>query len=101
MHVPVTTTITAEHIEQAKQQLIADRSTHIDSLIAKLDEPPVRRIVEPLIAGGLPAVKDPTYNDDVSYVRDLGIIAPTSPIAVANPVYREVLSRVLAQPVMD
>ena len=39
---------------------------------------------------------DPThYDDDVSYVRDLGLIAKDRPVRVANPSYREVIARVL------
>ncbi|MQY28030.1 ATP-binding protein [Nocardia aurantia] len=92
--------ITADHIDEATRRLIDGRAVHLDSVVAKLAEPRVRRIVEPLIAGLLPEV-DPSYNDDVAYVRDLGLIARDSPVAVANPIYREVLARVLAQPVMD
>jgi hypothetical protein len=92
--------ITKHHIDEAKERLVAARATHLDSLVAKLAEPRVRKVVEPLISGGLPDV-DPCYNDDIAYARDLGLIALQSPVAVANPIYREVVSRVLAQPVMD
>jgi hypothetical protein len=95
--VPPPTAITAEHIDEAKERLILARQTHLDSLIDKLTEPPVRRVMEPLIAGELPEV-DPTFNDDVSYVRDLGLIARGREIRVANPIYREVIVRVLGEP---
>lgn len=100
MKVPASEAITADHMEQAKEQVIARRSTHIDSLVDKLEEPPVRRVVEFLIAGERPDV-DMAYNRDVSYARDLGIVTATSPLEIANPVYREVLTRALAQPIMD
>jgi hypothetical protein len=86
--------ITAEHMDEAKERLILARATHLDSLAARLTEPRVRRIIEPLLAGDLPDV-DTTYNDDVSYVQDLGLIAPGNPVRVANPIYREVIVRVL------
>jgi hypothetical protein len=38
---------------------------------------------------------DPALDDDLSYVRDLGLIAKNLPIRVANPIYREVIVRVL------
>ncbi|MGH3683179.1 MAG: hypothetical protein ACRDT2_23385 [Natronosporangium sp.] len=92
--------ITAEHVDQAKERLILARATHLDSLVARLAEPRVRRVVEPLIAGEL-TVPDPTYDDDVAYLRDLGLLAPTRPTAIANPIYREVIVRVLGSHTED
>jgi hypothetical protein len=92
--------ITAEHMEEAKERLILARATHLDSLVAKLHEDRVSRIIEPLLAGGH-VDADMTYNDDVSYVRDLGLIAITRPLRIANPIYREVIARVLSAVVED
>jgi hypothetical protein len=89
------TPITTEHVETAKERLILARATHLDSLVSKLAEPRVRRVIEPLVAGTLPDNVDDVYEDDVSYVRDLGLIARGRFIEVANPVYREVIMRVL------
>ena len=51
----------------------------------------MRRVIEPLLSGG-----DGNYNDtDREYVRDLGLVAPGPPLRVANPIYGEVLPRVL------
>lgn len=100
MGVPTSTPITGKHVDEAKERLIAARATHLDSLVDKLTDMRVRRIIEPLIAGRQIDF-DTEYQDDVAYVRDLGLITAKSPVAVANPIYREVLSRVLAQPVMD
>ena len=86
--------ITAAHVEQAKERLILARATHIDSLVARLGEPRVRRIIEPLMAGTL--VSSVTYDEDASYVRDLGLIASGRTVEIANPIYREVIARVLA-----
>lgn len=95
MKVPLTEPITADHIDIAKERLILARATHLDSLLARLHEPAVRRVLEPLIAGDLPADGDETFDDDVSYTRDLGLIAPGKPLRIANPIYREVIVRVL------
>jgi hypothetical protein len=94
--------ITVEHVERAKEKLILARATHLDSLAARLAEPRVRRILEPALAGTLLA-DDPTnpYDDDLQYVRDLGLIAVTRPVRIANPIYREVLARVLAATVEE
>lgn len=86
--------ITAAHILEAKERLIHARATHIDSLLARLKEPRVRAVLEPIIAGELPH-EDP-LDDDYSYVRDLGLIAVDEPPRFANPIYEEVVLRVLA-----
>ncbi len=99
IRVPLTEPITPEHLDDAKERLIRARETHIDSLADRLKEKPVRRVVEPLIAGR--TVGGLVYNDDCSYVRDLGLIAPDKPVRVANPIYREVIVRVLADAAED
>ncbi|GAQ57628.1 ATP-binding protein [Streptomyces acidiscabies] len=100
MEVPPSEPITAEHVDQAKERLILARATHLDSLVARLGEDRVRRVIEPLIAGELPDI-GVTYDDDRSYVRDLGLIAVDTPVRVANPIYREVIVRVLGSGAED
>jgi hypothetical protein len=94
MAVPAPEPITEAHIEQAKERLILERATHLDSLVARLSEPRVRRIIEPVIAGTMEG--GDTYDDDLQYVRDLGLVSPSNPVQIANPIYREVIVRVLA-----
>lgn len=93
MRVPNELAITFAHMDEAKEQLIMERQTHLDSLVEKLREPRVRRVIEPLIAGR--SFADNPYDDDLAYVRDLGLIAPKRPLRIANPIYREVIVRVL------
>ena len=100
MRVPLTEPITAAHVDEAKERLILARATHLDSLAARLNEPRVRKFVEPLIAGDL-IEADPAYDDDASYVRDLGLIGQGRPLAIANPIYREVIVRVLGGRAQD
>ncbi|WP_200931395.1 AAA family ATPase [Frankia sp. R43] len=97
--VPASEPITVEHLDQARERLILARATHLDSLAARLAEPRVRRIIGPLIAGD-PLALDP-YDDDLSYVRDLGLIAPDPPVRAANPIYREVIVRALSASVQE
>ncbi len=94
MRVPLSEPVTAEHVDEAKERLILARATHLDSLAARLGEDRVRRIIQPLIAGELLLPTD-TYDDDLAYVRDLGLVAPDTPVRVANPIYKEVIVRVL------
>ncbi|WP_220498540.1 AAA family ATPase [Microbispora sp. H10949] len=89
--------VTAGQVEEAKERLIRARATHLDSLVARLHEPRVKRVLEPVVAGVFPHV-EPTFSDDLSYVRDLGLIKQKPPLEVANPIYREVILRVLGDP---
>ena len=98
--VPPSVAITAAHVQTAADRLIVARATHLDSLVARLSEPRVRRILEPMLAGNNPQ-PDYVFNDDALYLRDLGLIAPKPPLKIANPIYNEVIVRVLAAPVED
>lgn len=87
--------VTAGHVDEAKERLIQARATHLDSLAARLREPRVQRVIEPLISGAdLPPI-DADYDDDVSYAQDLGLLAAGADVRVANPIYREVIVRLL------
>jgi hypothetical protein len=85
--------IMLEMVEEAKENLILRRETHLDQLADKLKEERVRRVIEPLLAG----VEGPrnVSLDDIDYVRDLGLIAADKPARIANPIYREVIPRQL------
>ncbi len=95
--VPLTDPIKATHVEKAKERLILARATHLDSLLARLREKPVRRILGPILAGTVK--RNPTFDADFEYVVDLGLVAPTRPVRIANPIYQEVVLRVLGSPV--
>ena len=85
--------ITPELVETAKENLIAQRQTHLDSLADKINEDRVRRVVMSVINGETLNFDD--YDDAVRYCRDLGIITQTSPVQFANPIYREIITRLL------
>jgi hypothetical protein len=92
--------ITAEHILTAKEILIKRQDTHLDSLAERLRENRVKAIIEPILAGReLPE----SSNDDRQYLVDLGLLRrdPAGGLVIANPIYREVLPRVLAQGPQD
>jgi len=97
MRVPASKPITADHIDRAKERLILARATHLDSLVDKLNEGRVRRVIAPLITGRYADVAG-GYDDDLEYVRDLGLVHRRPPVQVANPIYREIIVRVLASP---
>ncbi len=86
--------VAAEHVEKAKEALILRRDTHIDSLVKRLREARVRRVIEPILAGEFPAEEIP--EDDTAFVRDLGLVAlGPGGLGIANPIYREVIPRAL------
>lgn len=87
-------TITLAHVTQAREELIQRRDTHLDSLVDKLREPQVKYIAEAIINGSTPDFD--RLNDDIAYVSDLGLIAPKPPIRFANPIYQEIIPRVLS-----
>jgi hypothetical protein len=91
--------ITPGILGEAKNQLILRRDTHLDSLVDKLREERVRRIVQAIINGDNIAFD--ILDDDISYVRDLGIVSPSSPLKFANPIYGEIIPRVMASPIEE
>ncbi|MCP5127737.1 MAG: ATP-binding protein [Gammaproteobacteria bacterium] len=87
--------VTGVQIEEAKENLILRRVTHLDQLADKLREERVRRVIEPMLAGrALSEVPE----DDRQYLVDLGLLRRegSGGLVVANPIYREVLPRALA-----
>ena len=85
--------IDAPQIQQAKENLILRRVTHLDQLADKLQEPRVRRVVESILVG----VEQPEAipPDDITYVRDLGLVKTEGQLQIANPIYQEVIPREL------
>ena len=88
-------TIETVHVEQAVNTLILRRDVHIDSLLERLKETRVRKIIEPIIMG-----EEKTYerlSDDYQYVLDLGLIREDrGNVEPSNPIYGEVILRTLS-----
>jgi hypothetical protein len=85
--------ITPDLVETAKERLIEQRQTHLDSLADKVREERVRKIMMSIISGE--ALAFDGWDDAVRYCRDLGIITTGTPIQFANPIYREIITRIL------
>jgi hypothetical protein len=86
--------ITRQEIEAASELLIERRETHLDSLGERLREERVRRVIEPILAG------DEVFeipDDDRRFALDLGLVRKVNGgnLEIANPIYREVIPRVL------
>jgi hypothetical protein len=87
--------VTAPHVDAAKETIILERRTHIDSLIDKLNDPRVRRILDPMLAGE--RVTGDSLHGDLAYTMGLGIVRiQAGHVEIANPIYREVLPRALS-----
>ncbi|MCK4760593.1 MAG: DEAD/DEAH box helicase family protein, partial [Candidatus Aminicenantes bacterium] len=86
-------TVTADKIEQAKENLIMRRETHLDQLADKLKEKRVIRVLEPILSGFGDVEKIPT--DDIDYAVDLGLIKKERQIRISNKIYKEVIPREL------
>jgi hypothetical protein len=85
--------VTAAMVKEAIQTIILNRPAHIDSLLERLKEERVRRIIEPMILGEGDV---DTESDDFSYAIDLGLICKHNWMIIpANPIYAEVIVRKL------
>ncbi|MCP4694609.1 MAG: ATP-binding protein [Desulfobacterales bacterium] len=86
-------TIALSHVTRAREELIQRRDTHLDSLVDKLREPAVKAISEAIIGGEI--LSPDRLSDNMAYVQDLGLITRKAPIRFANPIYAEIIPRVL------
>ena len=88
--------ITEEDVVVAKETIIRARGTHVDSLMERLKEPRVRRVVEPVILGKDPFLSE--FDDDYRYVLDLGLFRENECHALVpgNPMYAEIMIRYLS-----
>jgi len=91
--------ITTQMVKDAKENLILRRETHLDQLADKLREDRVRRVIEPIINGDMLTAAIP--EDDVQYLTDLGLIRRKPSIMVSNPIYMEIIPRMLTSTTQD
>ncbi len=90
-----TAEILPKHVEQAVQTLIIRRDTHIDSLMERLKEARVQKIVEPVILGENKRYE--LLDDDYQYVLDLGLLREEGrQLLPSNPIYGEIIIRTLS-----
>jgi Cdc6-related protein, AAA superfamily ATPase len=87
-----TETVTIEHIQEAREQMVMARETHLDALAYRLDDPRVRRVIEAIMVG------EPderlAEGDEFRLCLDLGLVTIIDGMpAISNPIYREVIAR--------
>ncbi|MDR1787744.1 MAG: AAA-like domain-containing protein [Treponema sp.] len=89
--------ITVEMVSNAIHAIVTRRDSHFDSLMARLREERVRRIIEPVITGEKAGLN--SLSDDYSYVKDLGLIRDDRRrVEPANPIYGDIIVRSLNWP---
>ena len=86
--------ITLSDYKEAREELIQSRTTHLDQLTDKLQEPRVQRVLEAILSGETGGV-DKIRVDDQQYVEDLGLIQTKPTVCISNRIYREVIPREL------
>ncbi len=86
--------ITMEVLRQARREFILRRDSRLDSLVDRLKERRVKRIVQAIVNGDSLPLE--LLEDDLVYVRHLGIVGRTNPPAFANPLFAEIIPRAMA-----
>jgi hypothetical protein len=87
--------IIPEYVDEAVQRIIMRRDTHIDSLLERLKERRVQKIIEPLILGESRLYD--MIDDDYQYVCDLGLVSlKNKKLMPSNPIYSEIMIRYLS-----
>ena len=90
-------TLTSDDMETAKETIIRRRDTHVDSLMERLREPRIRRIMEPVILGEQ-LIGTSVNDDDYRFVQDLGLLKEVNGALVpANKMYAEIIGRYLSR----
>lgn len=94
--------ITGEMVLEAKELLIQSRTTHLDALAERLKQPQVKKVIETILVGD-PSVILGRDDRGVELCMDLGLVAWSRDegLHIANPLYREVVPRVLNQAYHD
>jgi hypothetical protein len=86
--------VTGADIDLAARDLILRNPPHFDSLLERLKEPRVRRVIEPVITGAANLPND-IPDDDVEYVIDLRLLKNNfddgKSLRASNPIYGELI----------
>jgi hypothetical protein len=87
--------ITPDHIDQAAETLKLEMNVHIDSLMARLHEPRIKRVLTAILTGSDLDIDLPS--EDLRYCLELGLIKETSrdTFSPANRIYADVMVRLL------
>ena len=97
--------VTADHVGKAADHLMRRRGAHLDSLLAHLNEPRVRRVIEPMLALSAlePGVSEDGHSlaDDLAYARELGLVKTDGGTRPANRFYASAITRYLNEDIVE
>ena len=92
--------VTCADMEEAKEKLIRERGTHLDSLMEKVYDPRITPLVEQALLGG--EIDRDVHREDISYALDLGLfVEERGVLKPANPIYRETIGRYMTRGTQD
>jgi hypothetical protein len=95
-------TVTIEHIQEARRQMIEARETHLDALSERLRDPRIRRVIQTIFTGETDLAMS-RASPDVELAMDLGLISWNTKkgFSLSNPIYEEIMTRFLDAPYHD
>jgi type II secretory pathway predicted ATPase ExeA len=100
--------ISAKHIDQAADNIIRRRDTHIESVVSYLKEPRVQRFIVPMLAASEDSVlvtkegeSFESLNNDLQYCLDLGILKRDGKLRPANRIYSTIMVRYLNENIQE
>ncbi len=90
--------ITKIEVDEAMENIIQRQEIHIKSLMDRLKEDRVRKVITPILIGS--DFPEELSDDDLRYLTELGIIQLNNSgmIDIANPIYHEIIPRALVNP---
>lgn len=92
--------VTGADMDEAKEGLIRERGTHLDSLMEKVYDPRIKPIVEKMMVGEL--IDRDVQKENVNYAIELGLLVDDhGTISPANPIYTETIGRYLTRGTQD
>jgi hypothetical protein len=96
--------VTGLDIDLAAEDMLLRNETHFDSLLERLKEPRVRRVIEPVITGAR-SLPEGISDDDVAYVIDLGLMkmdpGNKKSLRASNIFYGELIVLALTRDIQD
>ena len=96
LEIESTETVELKHIIEAREQMIMARETHLDALTERMRDPRIRRVVQSIMIGETD-ISINRDDPDVMLAMDLGLVKwdTNQGFTIANPVYVEILTRVI------
>jgi hypothetical protein len=84
--------VTLAHIEQAREQMVLARETHLDALVYRMEDPRIEKLMSTLITGSVDL--ELAKSEAFRICSDLGLVTMKKGApSIANPIYKEVLAR--------